>query len=546
MTSFFKPHKYTATAPIELPQRQWPSRTITHAPIWLSTDLRDGNQALFEPMRIETKQRLFDELVRVGLREIEVGFPAASQIDFDFTRQLIEKNRVPCNVTVMVMCQMRKDLIERTVQAVTGAPRVIIHLYNATAPVWRDTVFNMTTDAVLNLIAEQVTYLKQLTDQQPQTQWILQYSPETFSSTELPFALAACQAALQAWEVSAQRPVIINLPTTVENATPNIFADQIEWMNTHLTPREHLILSVHTHNDRGTGVAAAELAQLAGAQRVEGCLFGNGERSGNVDLVTLALNLHTQGIDCGLDFGQIDKTAQCVTQCTGLPIHPRHPYVGDMVHTAFSGSHQDAIRKGFAKRAAQPTIGLWQVPYLPIDPADIGRTYQDIIRVNSQSGKGGIAFLLEQQYGITLPRKWLLEFSKIIQQHVDTTACEVSAAEVWQYFQATYVNQGPEVTYTVATDAQGVQVQMVLANQKLMGIGQGLLAAVAQAVGGVKILSFSEQSLGTDTDAQALAFIEIEHEQKSVFAAGLAQDTTYAAIGALLGAVQRAKAGKPV
>lgn len=536
MSDFFQPDKYRPTAPIDLPDRQWPSRTLTAAPRWLSTDLRDGNQALFEPMSVGTKQRLFDELVRVGLREIEVGFPAASQTDFEFVRSLIEQEAVPESVTLMVMCQMREDLIARTVEAVRGAGRVIVHLYNATAPVWRQTVFGLEVAGVMALIAHHVGFLKGLTDAQPDTEWVLQYSPETFNATELPVALQACQTALAAWGVSAARPVIINLPTTVENATPNVFADQVEWMHRHLQPRAHITLSVHTHNDRGTGIAAAELAQLAGAERVEGCLFGNGERSGNVDLVTLALNLHTQGMDCGLDFSRIDRTAQVVSQCTGLPIHPRHPYVGELVHTAFSGSHQDAIRKGFAaQQPGQP----WQVPYLPIDPADIGRSYQDVIRVNSQSGKGGMAFLLEQHCGLRLPRRLLLAFARIVQQHLDDSGQEISAAGLWALFGQHYVNQGGYAGHQSQQHAGGVQVRVRVAGRTRTGQGNGILSAVADALGVAgQVVYFEEKNLGTGTQAQAFALIEWQDgDGRSHFGAGLATDSTTAAVQALVGAV---------
>lgn len=379
--------KYPAAAPIALTERRWPANTLSRAPQWLSTDLRDGNQALFEPMNGARKMKLFQELVRIGFKQIEVGFPAASQTDYDFVRRLIDEDLIPEDVTLMVMTQSRPDLIARTVQALRGAPRAIVHLYNATAPVWRRVVFGMNVTQMMAFVHEHVSHLKRLTDAQPETQWTLQYSPETFNATELDVSLKACQTALAAWGVGPQRPVIINLPTTVENATPNRFADQVEWMHQRLMPREHIVLSVHPHNDRGTGVAAAELALLAGAERVEGCLFGNGERSGNLDLVTVALNLYTQGVHPGLDFSDIGAVARVAEECTGLPIHPRHPYAGRLVFTSFSGSHQDAIKKGFA---AHDSTGPWQVPYLPIDPADLGRSYDGIVRVNSQSGKGGI------------------------------------------------------------------------------------------------------------------------------------------------------------
>ncbi len=428
--------KYTTFPPIGLHNRQWPNQTLTQPPVWLSTDLRDGNQALFEPMNIATKMEFFQRLVQLGFKEIEVGFPSASQTDFDFVRQLIEEQHIPHDVTPMVITQAREDLIQRTVEATKGAKRAIVHLYNATAPIWRQTVFGLSVPEIMSMIHDRVSYLKQLTDQHPDTEWVFQYSPETFSATELTVALEACNTAIQAWQAGPNRPMIINLPTTVENATPNVFADQVEWMHTHLNQREHIILSVHTHNDRGTGIAAAELAQLAGAQRVEGCLFGNGERSGNADLITLALNLYAQGIHPQLNLSELLPLAREVEHWTGIPLHPRHPYAGDLVFTAFSGSHQDAIRKGFA---AQQPNQPWQVPYLPIDPADVGRTCDHIIRVNSQSGKGGVAWMMERMHGITLPRRMQIEFSAIVQRHVETSETEMDADTLYQLFKRTYL-----------------------------------------------------------------------------------------------------------
>ena len=375
--------KYRAFPAIDLPQRQWPSRTITQAPVWMSTDLRDGNQSLFEPMNAERKMRMFRTLCQIGFKEIEVGFPSASQTDFDFVRQLIEGGHVPEDVTIEVLTQSRDHLITRTIESLKGARRAIVHVYNATAPVFREVVFGMNKDEVKELAVSSVRLIKQITSTMPETEWVLQYSPEVFTSTELEFAREVCDAVTAEWGATPENKVILNLPATVEVATPNVYADQIEWMHTHLARRDSVILSLHPHNDRGTGVAAAELGVMAGADRVEGCLFGNGERTGNVDLVTLALNLYTQGVSPGLDFSDINAIARTVEHCNQLPIHPRHPYVGDLVFTAFSGSHQDAIKKGFA---AQKADGLWQVPYMPIDPADLGRSYDSVIRVNSQSG----------------------------------------------------------------------------------------------------------------------------------------------------------------
>uniref|UniRef100_UPI002635220F 2-isopropylmalate synthase n=1 Tax=Pseudomonas sp. TaxID=306 RepID=UPI002635220F len=389
--------KYRAFAAIDLPDRTWPSKTITEVPVWCSSDLRDGNQSLIEPMDAVKKMRFFKTLVQVGIKQIEVGFPSASQTDFDFVRELIEGGHIPDDTTIQVLTQAREDLITRTFESLVGAKQAIVHVYNATAPSFRRIVFNQDQAGVVAIAVNAAQVIKKLAAQQPQTQWTFQYSPEIFSSTELEFAVEVCDAVLDVWQPTPANKVILNLPTTVEVATPNVYADQIEWFGRHISRRDSVLISLHTHNDRGTGVAASELGLMAGADRVEGCLFGNGERTGNVDLVNLALNLYTQGIHPGLDFSDIDAVRKVVEECNQLPVHPRHPYVGDLVHTAFSGSHQDAIRKGFAQ---QDPDGIWEVPYLPIDPADIGRDYEAVIRVNSQSGKGGISFLLEQEYGI--------------------------------------------------------------------------------------------------------------------------------------------------
>ena len=540
--------KYSAFAPIALPDRQWPNKTITHPPIWLSTDLRDGNQALFEPMNGQTKMRLFKELVRVGFKEIEVGFPAASKTDFDFIRTLVDDKLLPDDVTPMVITQAREDLMKRTVESVQGAKRAIVHVYNATAPTWRNVVFGLTVPQVMELVQRQVRVLKTLTDAQPQTQWVLQYSPEVFSMTELPVALEACNTAIREWNAGPNRPIIINLPTTIENATPNIFADQIEWMHRHLERREHVVLSVHTHNDRGTGVAASELAQMAGAQRVEGCLFGNGERSGNVDIVTLALNLYTQGVDPLLDFSNINATARIAEECTQLPIHPRHPYVGDLVFTAFSGSHQDAIKKGFA---AQRADALWAVPYLPIDPADLGRTYDSVIRVNSQSGKGGIAYLLERDYGVVMPRRMQIEFSAIVQRATDASETEMDAAQLWALFQSTYllpiggaINGLGYVSHHLNDHAQGqgidIQLSVDGAVVKLTGAGTGPIDAVVNAIGAdLQVVSYEERSVGAGAAAKALAIVEATANGTTRFGVGLNANIVTASLLAVASAAAR-------
>ena len=559
--------------PVALPDRTWPSHTLTRAPVWLSTDLRDGNQALFEPMGGERKMQLFRELVRVGFKEIEVGFPAASQTDFDFVRRLIEQDLIPTDVTIMVMTQSRPELIERTVEALRGAPRAIVHLYNATAPVWRDVVFGMDVPQVMGLIASSVGWLKRLTDARPETQWVLQYSPETFSMTELDVSLQACQTALAAWGAGPGREVIINLPTTVENATPNVFADQIEWMHRHLSPREHVVLSVHPHNDRGTGVAAAELAMLAGAQRVEGCLFGNGERSGNLDIVTVALNLYTQGIHPGLDFSDINAVARVVEACTALPIHPRHPYVGDLVFTSFSGSQQDAIKKGFAARAASGDAdAVWAVPYLPIDPADLGRTYDSIIRVNSQSGKGGVAFLLEREHGVVMPRRMQVEFSAVVQRQLDASESEMTGQALWHLFTATYLAPGaaaPEAAaqegagdgastaaivyhgHHVQADGRGIALDVTVGGQRtrLHGEGNGPIAATVDALGlPLRVDHYEERALGSGAQAQAMAIVEVAWAGQPgvAFGAGTSANIVAASVQAVISAANRLQAQRRV
>lgn len=549
--------KYQPSAPIALTDRTWVNQTLTCAPIWLATDLRDGNQSLFEPMSGDTKMRFFEELVQVGLKEIEVGFPAASEIDYQFIRKLIEEALIPDDVTPMVMTQAREDLIFKTVESLKGAKKAIVHVYNATAPAWREIVFGMTVEQVLALIKQHIQYLKKITDQRPETQWILEYSPETFSATELPVALMSCNTAITAWEASPERKIIINLPSTVENSTPNVFADRIEWMHRHLDRRDSVVLSVHPHNDRGTGVATAELALLAGAQRVEGCLFGNGERCGNVDLVTLALNLYTQGIHPQLDFSNINRTAKVVEACTRLPIHPRHPYVGDLVFTAFSGSHQDAIKKGFAYQAHHANVNArWQVPYLPIDPKDLGRNYASVIRVNSQSGKGGIAYLLERDYGIVMPRRLQVEFSSEVQKIVDQTETEMTSQDLFALFEKTYFSHLTDthaklqyLAHKVQPDRQAQSVEISVVNQGktqiYKGRGNGPIEATIHALGlPIEVLSYEERSMGTGANAQAIAIIELMHEgQHTKFGAGIDANIVNASIKAIFSAINRFEIG---
>ena len=548
--------KYRAFPAIDLPDRQWPSRTITTPPIWMSTDLRDGNQSLFEPMNLERKLRMFRSVCQIGFKEIEVGFPSASQTDFDFVRKLVDDKLIPQDVTIEVLTQAREHLIRRTFESVAGARRVIMHVYNATAPLFRDVVFNMSKAEVVQLAVDSVTLIKELAQAHPQTEWVLQYSPELFTSTELEFAKEVCDAVTAVWGATPTNKVILNLPATVEVSTPNIYADQIEWMHRNVARRDSVIISLHPHNDRGTAVAAAELGIMAGADRVEGCLFGNGERTGNVDIVTLALNLYTQGVNPGLDFSDINAVARTVEHCNQLPIHPRHPYVGDLVFTAFSGSHQDAIKKGFS---ALDKKGLWNVPYLPIDPADVGRTYDSIIRVNSQSGKGGVAYLMEAEFGVVMPRRLQVEFSGEVQAYTDTHGGEMSAQNIWDLFSATYLAPTEPLAYVgyQLTDhphdanGQGIRLTVEAGGQRhtLTGAGNGPIDAAVQAlltIGvDVQVRSFEERSTKSSAhggDAQACAFMELSSdstESPDRFGVGLDHNILTASIKALVSGVNR-------
>ncbi len=550
--------RYLPFPAIDLPERQWPSRQLSQAPVWLSTDLRDGNQALFEPMNRERKLRLFHELVRIGFKEIEVGFPSASQTDYGIVRHLIDNGLIPGDVTPMVITQLREDLIRATVDSVAGARRAIVHFYYAIAPAWREIVFGMQVPEIIAMVEHHIALLRELTDAHPETEWVLQYSPETFCMAELDVSLAVCNAAIRAWDAGPARPMIINLPTTVEVSTANVFADQIEWMHRRLERREHIVLSVHPHNDRGTGVACAEQALLAGAQRVEGCLFGNGERSGNLDVVTLALNLYTQGIAPGLDFSDIAAVARIAEECTALPIHPRHPYVGDLVFTAFSGSHQDAIAKGFA---VQRPDAPWRVPYLPIDPQDLGRTYDSIVRVNSQSGKGGIAFLLQRDHGVTMPRRMQVEFSAVVQKQADACEAELASDDLWKLFEATYLAplQLPwhyrSHHLFDSAQGQGIALEVVRPDGlrlQLYGEGSGPIDAVAAALGqhlgvALRIDHYEERSLGQGAGAMALAIVEaaLPGVAGTRFGAGRHANIVTASILAVLHAAGRLVAAQP-
>lgn len=541
--------KYRPFTPVPLRERTWPDRAITCPPSWCSVDLRDGNQALIEPMDRARKRRMFQMLVRTGFREIEIGFPAASQTDFDFVRELIELNLIPDDVTVQVLTQARPELIERTFESLRGVRRAIVHLYNSTSTVQRRVVFGLDRPGIVDIAVRAAQCVRELAVRQPQTDWIFQYSPESFTGTELDFAVEICDAVNEVWQPTPERKVILNLPATVEMSTPNIYADQIEWFSQHIAKRDSIVLSVHPHNDRGTAVAAAELAMMAGAQRVEGTLFGNGERTGNVDIVTLALNLYTQGVHPGLDFSNINEAARCAEHCNQLPIHPRHPYVGDLVFTAFSGSHQDAIKKGFAARRDGD---IWEVPYLPIDPRDVGRTYESVIRVNSQSGKGGIAYLLERDYGLAMPRRLQIEFSQVVQAVTDATGKELSAAQLWALFEQEYLaEKGPYVygAHQLASGREQPGVEHLTLKLKcrgqgtlLHGQGNGPIDAIVDALGlRFDVLSYEEHSMGSGSDARAVAFVEITTPARAtLFGVGVHENIVTASLLAVLGAVNRA------
>jgi len=548
--------KYGPFPPVPLPNRQWPNRTLTHPPIWCSVDLRDGNQALAQPMSVEEKLEYFELLVKIGFKEIEVGFPSASQIEFDFTRRLIEENRIPDDVAIQVLCQCREDLVTRTLESLRGAKNAIFHLYNSTSPAQRRYVFNADKPAIVAIATRAVAQLKR--DSQPLIaagmKLRLEYSPESFTSTELEFALEICEAVTDTWQPTAQDKIILNLPATVEYATPNVHADQIEWMCTHLTRRDATIVSLHTHNDRGTGIAATELALLAGADRVEGTLFGNGERTGNLDLVTLALNLYTHGIHPGLDFSDINGIREVYERCTRLDVPPRHPYAGELVFTAFSGSHQDAIKKSWA---AQKPGAPWDVLYIPIDPADIGRSYKAIIRINSQSGKGGVAYVLEHEFGFQLPKLMHKEIGKIINAIADTEGTELTPKTIHDIFRREYLDRTAPIALqhfkTTERDST-VKCESALTidgqPHKLTGSGNGPIDAFVRALGATPlpkfdVLSYSEHSLGQGAKAQAVSYIQIKTERgHTFFGAGIDTNIELASIKAIVSALNRAGAKK--
>ncbi|GIS76205.1 MAG: 2-isopropylmalate synthase [Gammaproteobacteria bacterium] len=537
--------KYQPFEQIELEGRTWPENQIKQAPIWCSVDLRDGNQALIEPMGEEKKLRMFKLLLEIGFKEIEVGFPAASQTDFDFVRKIIEEDLVPDDVFIQVLTQSRKELIERTFESLKGAKNAILHVYNSTSTVQRRVVFKSDKTGIKKIAEDGARWVLENSIKQPETNWRFEYSPESFTGTELPYAAEVCNAVNNIWQPTPDQKSIINLPATVELATPNIYADQIEWMCRNLEGRENVLVSLHPHNDRGSAVAATELGVLAGADRIEGTLFGNGERTGNVDLVSLALNMLTQGIDPHLDFSDINPIMREVEYCNQLPVHPRHPYAGDLVFTAFSGSHQDAIKKGFdfMRDTNNP---LWEVPYLPIDPSDVGRTYEEVVRVNSQSGKGGVAYLIERDHGLSMPRRLQIEFSQIIQKITDETGKEITASEIWETFQNTYLNDGEGfnfIEHKIESSSKN-KLQEDLIKVKLLkdkeeysidGVGNGPIDAFINALKkdldlSVKVSDYHQHAVSTGSDAKAVAYIEIQSEGKSSWGVGMHANTVIASL----------------
>ncbi|MEU5030990.1 2-isopropylmalate synthase [Streptomyces milbemycinicus] len=558
-------HKYGQYEAVDIPDRTWPNKRVTAAPRWLSTDLRDGNQALIDPMSPARKREMFDLLVRMGYKEIEVGFPSSGQTDFDFVRSIIEEGAIPEDVTISVLTQAREELIERTVESLRGAHKATVHLYNATAPVFRRVVFRGSREQVKQIAVDGTRLVVEYADKilGDETVFGYQYSPEIFTDTELDFALEVCEGVMDVWQPEDGREIILNLPATVERSTPSTHADRFEWMSRHLSRREHVCLSVHPHNDRGTAVAAAELAIMAGADRIEGCLFGQGERTGNVDLVTLGMNLFSQGIDPQIDFSQIDEIRRTAEYCNQMEIHPRHPYAGDLVYTAFSGSHQDAIKKGFeAMETSAAEQGKtvdeieWAVPYLPIDPKDVGRSYEAVIRVNSQSGKGGIAYVLKNDHKLDLPRRMQIEFSKIIQAKTDAEGGEVTPAQIWSVFQDEYLptddNQWGRISLRTAqasstsegTDALTVEAVVDGAETVLTGSGNGPLAAFFDALAAidvdVRLLDYSEHTLSEGAGAQAAAYIECAIDGKVLWGVGVDANIVRASLKAVVSAVNRA------
>jgi 2-isopropylmalate synthase len=543
--------KYRPFAPVGLKDRTWPDAVLAKPPVWCSVDLRDGNQALIEPMDIPRKLRMFETLVDIGFKEIEVGFPSASQIEYDFVRKLIDEDLIPGDVTIQVLTQAREELIRKTFEALRGARRAIVHLYNATAPVMRRVVLGLDEDGIVALATRQARLFQELAAAQPDTEWVFQYSPEMFSGTELAFAKRVVDAVTEVWQPTPGRKCIVNLPSTVEHSSPNIFADMIEWMHRHLARRDAIVLSVHPHNDRGTGTAAGEFAVMAGADRLEGCLFGNGERTGNLDLVNVALNLYSQGVHPGLDFSDIDEIRRTVEHCNQLPVHPRHPYVGDLVYTSFSGSHQDAIKKAFAARRE---ADLWDMPYLPLDPKDLGRSYEAVIRVNSQSGKGGISYLLESEYGLELPRRLQIEFSQVVQAVMDASGKEQTASDIWEIFQREYGTHSNAVPQHHVTEEGGqvritAQVQMGGRAFGVRGTGNGPIDAFVEGLSlatgqTIRVLDYHEHAIAAGANARAVAYLELRVGERTLFGVGMDANIVSASLKAIVSGLQRALAGQ--
>ena len=544
----FDHRKYQAFPPIAMPNRRWPDRVIEKAPRWCSVDLRDGNQALIEPMTARQKSQLWDQLVKIGFKEIEVGFPSASSHDYDFVRQLIDNNRIPEDVTIQVLTQARPDLIEKTFKALAGARRAIVHVYNSTSTVQREQVFGLDRQGIIDIAVKGAALVRDCAARHPQTEWVFEYSPESFTGTELDFAVEICDAVTAVWQPTPERPVIINLPATVEVSTPNVYADQIEWFCDHVANRDSLLISLHTHNDRGCAVAAGELGVLAGADRVEGTLMGNGERTGNMDIVTMAMNLYSQGVDPQLQLGHMDEILQTVRDCTQLPVHPRHPYAGELVFTAFSGSHQDAIKKCLARRDPNAP---WDVAYLPIDPRDIGRSYQEVIRINSQSGKGGIAFVLQRDYGLELPRWLQIDFSSIVQAYAEARETEVGSAEVYRLFEDTYLAANRRWTlgnYRVSredgVDRLQAQLQEGAITHQLSGSGNGVVASFVNAMQGftgkhIVLVEYNEHALSQSADAEAICYIQLNIDGDRFCGVGRSPDIIQASLDGILGAINK-------
>ena len=547
--------KYKAFKPIDLTDRLWPSQSIKTSPRWCSVDLRDGNQALIEPMGEERKLRMFNMLLEIGFTEIEVGFPSASQTDFDFVRKIINENLIPNDVTIQALTQARPELIKRTFEALEGAKRAIVHVYNSTSTLQRKVVFRSDEKGIMKIATDGAKWVADESEKFPKTDWTFEYSPESFTGTELPYAVDVCNAVNEVWKPNSEKQTIINLPATVEMASPNIYADQIEWMCRNLENRENVIVSLHPHNDRGTAVAATELGVMAGADRIEGTLFGNGERTGNVDLVTLSLNMLTQGIDPNLDFSNINQIMREAEYCNQLPVHPRHPYAGDLVFTAFSGSHQDAIKKGLTEMR-NSNQEIWEVPYLPIDPQDVGRSYEAVIRINSQSGKGGVAYLLEKDHGLSMPRRLQIEFSQVIQKVADDSGKEISPSDVWEKFQSTYLNDSGAYEFIEhninshankdGTQSDEIKIGLKVNSQiiSIEGMGNGPIDAMIDALKNhfimdIKISDYHQHAISSGSDAKAVAYSELLLNGQSVWGVGIHQNTVIAGLQSVISGLNR-------